>query len=227
MAAALVAVVYFLPAKEIAVDLVRTIRSYGPVAPVVFFMLYIIAAIIGFPRTVLAILAGIIFTPLTAVIVLMVSMMAAFMATFWLSRHLAADWVAARLESIPIAKALLREVEQNGFKVLALMRMNPFVPAFINGYGFGLTRISPLSYFTASVLGSLPLNMIYIYLGWAGGTAILGDSPDASALQEGTLWAGVALSALLLVAVGWYGRRSIGSVFSQEAAASGTQSNDE
>ncbi len=211
VAAALFAIVHFFSAREIASDLITRIRAYGAIAPVVYFFVYLLAAIAGFPRTVLTIVAGIIFAPVVAFVVVMASIMATFMCTFLIARYFAADWVTARLEKVAVAKQLMAAVDQHGFRMLVLMRLNPFVPGIVNGYGFGLTSIRPLPYFVASVLGQLPLILIYVYLGWAGGEAILHSGAGSDKLRYGTLLFGVALSLLMLIAIGWYGRRMIAS----------------
>ena len=160
----------------------------------------------------MTIVAGIVFNPVVAFVVTLVAMMASFMCTFTLARYFLSDWVAARLEKYPTASDLMSAVEDNGFRVLVMMRLNPFVPGFVNGYGFGLTSIKPQTYLLASVIGCMPLTLIYIYIGWAGGEAILRSGGEAEKLQEGTMWFGLGLSVVMLVAIAWYGRRTLAAV---------------
>lgn len=209
---ALIGVVYLVPAREMAIELIDRIRGYGAAAPIIFFFVYVVAGVTGFSRSVLAIIAGIVFEPVVAFSVVLASSMAAFMCTFVLARRFAAGWVAARLEKIPTAKNLLAAVEDNCFRMLVLMRLNPFVPGFVNGYGFGITSIKPLTYFLASIVGSLPLTLIYTYLGWFGGEAVLRGGAKAEALQDGTMVFGAVLSILMLLAITWYGRRVIAEI---------------
>lgn len=201
--------VYLIPARELAVDVITRVRSYGAIAPVVYFFFFIAAAIAGISRTLLTIVAGILFSPVVAVVVVMAALMATFTITFMVARYFAADWVATRLEKIPTAKALLSAAEEHGFRLLLLMRLNPFVPGVVNDYGFGLTSIRPRTYFSASLLGALPLSIIYTYLGWAGGQSMLHAGSETQGLQSATLIAGVVLSVILIVAISWYGWRRI------------------
>lgn len=207
--ALLVTATYVFPAREVAIGLIEQVRSYGSVAPLVYFFIILFASIGGISRTVMTIIAGILFEPFIAFVVVTGSMMIAFMVTFTAARYFVADWVNAQLEKTPLARKLMCAVEDDCFRMLVLMRLNPFVPGIVNGYGFGLTSIKPLTYFVASVIGSLPLNLIYIYLGWAGGTAILQSGGDANRLQSGTMLFGVAVSVVMLVTITWYGRRAI------------------
>lgn len=216
--AAVAAVVYLLPAKELAIDLITRIRGAGAVAPLLFFFVYVSAAVLGFSRTVLAIVAGIVFNPVVAFAVVLIAMMASFMATYTLARFFLEEWVAARLENIPVARGLMQAVEDNGFRMLVMMRMNPFVPGFVNGYGFGLTSIRPLTYLLGSVIGSIPLTLIYLYLGWAGGEAMLRSGGQSQQLQEGTMLFGIGLSVVMLVAITWYGRRTLAAAESPDTS---------
>jgi uncharacterized membrane protein YdjX (TVP38/TMEM64 family) len=79
----------------------------------------------------------------------------------------------------------------------------------LNGYGFGLTSIKPLPYLIGSVVGSIPPTLIYVYLGWAGGEAMLRSGGEAENLQQGTMLFGVGLSVVMLLAIAWYGRRML------------------
>jgi len=207
--ALLVVTTVFVPVREIAVDLIGQIRSYGPIAPIVYIVIFVIAAMTGLSRSVLTIIAGIIFEPLTAFLVVLVSSMTAFMATFIVARYLLADWVSRRLEQMPLAQKCITAVEENGFKMLVMMRLNPFIPGFINGYGFGMTSITPGRYFVASLVGSVPLMVSYIGLGWVGGKALLLGGPEAETLETGTLIFGGLISIATLVVIGWYARRAL------------------
>lgn len=214
--ALLALMVYLVPARELASDLIVKVRNYGVVAPLVYFFLFVVAGVAGFSRTLMTIIAGILFSPVVAFVAVMTGLMTTFIITFVVARYFAAEWVAARLEKIAIAKALMAAVEDQGFRLLVLMRLNPFVPGVVNGYGFGLTSISPRIYFLASLLGTLPLTIVYIYLGWAGGESVLYADAAARDLQTGTLIFGIVFSVILLIGISWYGRRAVAAASKHE-----------
>lgn len=205
--ALIAAAAYLLPARDLATELIGSIRAYGAIAPVVYFFIFVAAAVTGLPRTAVTILAGVVFEPHVAFLVVVASSMASFMLTFLLARRLAADWVNARLEKVPVAAGMMSAVERHGFRMLVLMRLNPFVPGIVNGYGFGMTSMKPMTYFVASVVGSLPLILIYVYLGWAGGETLLHEGVAAGDMPDGLLLFGVTLSAVMLLVIAWYGRK--------------------
>ena len=207
IAAMLIAVVWLVPVREFAADLIIEIRSYGALAPVIYFFIFLVAAVVGLSLAALTVAAGIIFEPVTAFLVVLLSFVTAFLTTFMLSRHLLKDWVSRRLEKWPMAEKCMSAVEAQGFRMLVLMRMNPFIPGFVNGYGFGMTSINFGTYFGASLVGSIPLMLVNLYLGWAGGRAILRGSSENTTMDTGMVLFGIAISVVTLIFFAWYGRR--------------------
>jgi len=217
---ALVAVaLYFVPVRELAVDLVAEIEQFGGAATVVFLALYVVFAVLGFSRTLLHIVAGIVFDPFVAVVVVFLSSLCAFVSTFSIARYLAGQWVEERLKKISAARTLLSIIDNNGLRLVILMRMNPFVPGFVNGYGFGLTSIKFGPYLLGSVMGSLPLSLIHVYLGWAGGESILRGDGQPQAMQSATLLIGVVISLVLIAGISWYGHRAVQQAAAETAAS--------
>lgn len=206
------AIVFIAQEADLASGLVDRVNSYGAVAPLIYVLVYIILAVGGFPRSVLAVVSGILFDPIVAVIAVSIAILITFVVTFMLARYYAGNWVEKKLEKIPTARKLMSAVEENGLRLLVLMRMNPFVPGFVNGYGFGLTSIDFRSYILGSMVGSLPLNLIYVYLGWTGGRAILLDIDGGEGMQTGNLVLGLVVSTLAFAVIAYYGRRALKSV---------------
>ncbi|GAB5450441.1 MAG: hypothetical protein Hals2KO_07690 [Halioglobus sp.] len=200
-----------LPVKTIVSELVARGKSYGNWATLPYLVLYVAAAVSGLSRTLLNVLAGVVFAPAVAVLAVFVASSAAFAATFCIARFIARDAVEKYLERIPSARTLMTAVDNYGFRLLVLMRMNPLIPGFINGYGFGLTSIRPGAYMIASIIGSMPLSLLHIYLGWAGGEMLLADGQLPGDVQHSLLIAGCVLSFLLLLAISWYAQSTMRS----------------
>jgi len=179
-------------------------------------LIFVVAAVVGISRGLLTIIAGVLFAPGIAFVVAISALGIAFILTFMIARYLAADRVTAHLEKIPMAKVLMSAVEEHGFRLIVLMRLNPFVPGVINGYGFGMTTLKLKTYFMASLLGSLPLTVIYLYLGWAGGEAMLQPGPSSDGLQGPTLIVGILLSIILFVGISWYGHSAVSELNEQK-----------
>ncbi len=208
---ALIAAGLDLPVKNSVGELVARGKSYGNWATLPYLALYVTAAVSGMSRTLLNILAGVIFAPAIAVLAVLVASTAAFATTFCIARFIARDWVAKHLEKIPTASTFMAAIDTYGFRLLVLMRMNPLIPGFINGYGFGLTSIRLGSYMLASILGSMPLSLLHIYLGWAGGEMLLADGQLPGDVQHTLLISGCVLSFALLVVISWYAQNTLQS----------------
>lgn len=99
-----------------------------------------------------------------------------------------------RLQNQPWFGRLESETEKKGFYGVFLFRLMPFFPNALGSYAFGLTSLRFVTYLSASLLGSIPKMVLYIY-----GTTSLVRLLQAGALSPRTL--GVSILALLLLAV--------------------------
>ena len=61
--------------------------------------------------------------------------------------------------------------------MVVLLRLSPVVPFNLQNYAFGMTGISFLQYFNATLVGIVPGIALYVYFGIFGKG--LSDSPDA------------------------------------------------
>jgi uncharacterized membrane protein YdjX (TVP38/TMEM64 family) len=74
--------------------------------------------------------------------------------------------LALRLvRAVPRFEAIARAVERRGFEVVALLRVTPLVPFPVLNYLLGLTRLPARRFALATLLGMLPGNVLYAYLG--------------------------------------------------------------
>jgi rhodanese-related sulfurtransferase len=79
-------------------------------------------------------------------------------------------------------------VTTEGWRFVALMRLVPLVPFNLLNYALGLTSISLRAYILTSAICMLPGAIAYTWLGYAGRSAVAGDS---AALRYGLLGLGV------------------------------------
>ena len=209
--AALVVLWSTLPMTDYVRAAVDYIDESGPVGAVVFYVLYVIFSLIGIPRTLLNISAGFLFNFPLAITTVLMAAGTAYSLTFLIARTVARDWVEKRIAGLPNVKCLIDMVNEEGFKVVFLIRLNPFIPAVIKGYGLGTTRIPFRTYLSASLLGFLPLALTHVYLGWVGGEAMLEADGGPTELQHWTLLAGGIASIILAGVFYFYGRRAMNS----------------
>lgn len=187
-------------------DGVSQLGIWGPLA---YGFIYVAASLLGVPRTPLNVGAGIVFSLPVALGVVLVCATITFVLTFEIARHVASDWVARKIDKVPNARRIMDAVEREGFKLVLLLRMNPFLPAVIKGYGFGTTSLKMRTYLPASILGFLPIGVAHVFLGWLGGTAMMVSSSQPPAWRYGLLIGGGLVSLLLIVFVTWFANRAL------------------
>ncbi len=165
------------------------LREMGWVAPLVFMLLYALAAVLFLPGSVLTIAGGALFGPVWGTLYNLTGATLGAMLAFLIARHLAGDWVARKAGGG--LGRLIAGVEAEGWRFVAFVRLVPVFPYNLLNYALGLTRIRLSHYVVTTYVCMLPGALAYTYLGYAGREAIAGG--------EGTIRK--ALLALALLAV--------------------------
>lgn len=210
--AALLALVWsLLPVADWTRTAMQQISDWGPWGMVAFVVLYVILASFTFPSTPLNISAGVLFSYPIGYALAMAGSVTASMVTFLISRYAARDWVKKRVSRIKNADEILETIADEGFKAVLLARLNPFIPASLKNYGFGITSMSTRKYVAGTVLGQMPIVAAHVYLGWAGGAAMMSEDADFSTVDYALIGLGVLSSIVILILISWYGKRRLAS----------------
>jgi uncharacterized membrane protein YdjX (TVP38/TMEM64 family) len=151
-------------------------------APLGFIALHVAASLFFVPRTVLAIVAGLVFGGWWGPVWAALGSLAGAVAGFLVARHLYSGFVR-RADPVRL-QTLLARADNGGWRMVAMVRLLPLIPHSLTNYAFGLTRVRLASYAFGSFLGQLPLTIAYADLGAAGGQAILGGA----GWHAGLLW---------------------------------------
>ncbi len=167
------------------------LRRVGLVAPLLFMLLYALAAVLFLPGSVLTIAGGALFGPFWGTFYNLTGATLGATLAFLIARYLAGDWVAQR--SGPRLRQLLAGVEAEGWRFVAFVRLVPLFPYNLLNYALGLTRLCLSHYVITTYLCMLPAAFAYTYLGYAGREALAGGE---GLIQKGLL----ALGLLALVA---------------------------
>jgi uncharacterized membrane protein YdjX (TVP38/TMEM64 family) len=180
-------------------QLEHVIGVLGPAAP---FGMAIICGIWGalcLPGPLMQGTVGTLFasTPLVALAVVMAGETIAVTIAFTIGRTLGRERVRHKLEGKPWFVRLEDETRKKGFVGVLLFRSMPFFPNALASYAFGLTNLRFLVYLSASVLGSFPKMVLYIF-----GTTSVVNLFKAGTVSAATL-AGSALVIVLLAVSGW------------------------
>jgi len=86
---------------------------------------------------------------------------------FFLARTTMAAKVEKALAGQPVARALAKVVEEDGFKTVFVLRLAPVLPIPLGGYSYiyGASKLSPWQFAPATFLGGLKPYLLDSYLG--------------------------------------------------------------
>ncbi len=188
---------YFLPVKEWITALREWTDSQGLLGAVVFACVYALASLVFFPGSVLTLAAGLAYG-LAGFPVVICGATAGAALSFLAGRYLFRDRVQQWVADNPRLKAVDRAVEEDGWKVVGLLRLSPAVPFNLQNWFFGITSVSFWSYVLATFIGIMPGTLLYLWIGSLGGEAA-SEGGSASTLKY--VFFGIGI--LATIAVTW------------------------
>jgi uncharacterized membrane protein YdjX (TVP38/TMEM64 family) len=165
VALAVVVALFTFDVRALLRDALAGLESLGPWGPVIFVLLYIVAAVLFVPGSALTLGAGALFGVGLGSVLVSVGATLGATAAFLFGRYLARDWVAKKIEGNAAFAAIDRAVASEGWKIVGLTRLSPAFPFTLLNYAFGLTRVSLRDYVLASWIGMIPGTVMYVYLG--------------------------------------------------------------
>lgn len=195
-AAAIVAAIVLLPVAQWLVTSVEWVRAQGAAGPLVFAALYIAAAVLFLPGSILTIGGGFLYGPLLGLALVSPVSVIAATTCFLLARSVARGTVARRLGRNPRLAAIDAGVGSSGFKLVLLLRLSPLLPFNVLNYLLGLTRVRLRDFVFGSWIGMLPGTALYVYIG----SLITAASELASGERPSSGLAGQVLLVLGLLA---------------------------
>jgi uncharacterized membrane protein YdjX (TVP38/TMEM64 family)/rhodanese-related sulfurtransferase len=164
----------------------NAIRDLGPWGPAGHVLMFALGTVLFVPGALFGLAGGLVFGPVWGTILNLAGATLGATAAFLVARYVAADWVrekaGARLER------LIKGVEAEGWRFVALMRLVPLIPFNLLNYALGLTRISLAAYMLASLVCMVPGTLAYTWLGYAGREAMAGND---TAIRYGLMGLGL------------------------------------
>jgi uncharacterized membrane protein YdjX (TVP38/TMEM64 family) len=177
------------------------IDGLGPWGPAAFVLGYALAVVCFVPGSLLTLAAGAIFGLVEGTVLVLLAATIGSTAAFVLSRTVARDAIARRVEGDRRFAAIDRAIEREGRRIVFLLRLSPVFPFTLLNYALGLTRVRLVDYVVASV-GMLPGTVLYVYSGKVAGD--LATLAGGAAVPRGAgYWAVIALgfAATLIVTI--------------------------
>lgn len=174
---------------------VRSLGFWGPAAYVGAFG---IGAVLFFPALVLILAGGALWGVVQGTIYVMLGAALGSTLSFFAARHLVRDRVQRYVDRHPKLAAIDRAVEQEGLRLVFLLRLSPVVPFILLNYVLGISRVRYRDYL-GGLAGMIPVVLMYVYAGKvAGDLATLASG--ASTPRGPAYYALIALGLLATIA---------------------------
>jgi len=195
---------WFLFLQDHLPSFMEWVRNQGLWGAVLVGLGYALATVLMIPGSLVTLLIGAIYGPwLGTALVSPASVLGATLA-FLLGRTVFRPSMEAKMANSPRFTALQGAMEQQGFKILTLVRLSPIFPFTLVNYAFGLTRVSLGAYVLGSFIGMLPGTLMYVYLGSAVGDVAslasegLGET-DTGWQGQALQWGGLAATLIVTI----------------------------
>lgn len=157
--------------------IVQWLESFGQLdlpAAVVLAALVVASSFLPVPRTFIVLGAGAAFGLRSLVVILPVAAAASVLA-FMLARSVLRSWVERQTEKRAAWQLIAQAVDDEGWRIVALMRFGGPLPNSVQNYLFGLTNIGLLPFALVTFVFTAPQIVFYVYLGASGRALLLDD----------------------------------------------------
>jgi len=205
----------------------------NPTAGVFAFMfVYFTATVLFIPGSILTLGAGFVFANIyglgvgvllgTAVVFIGASL--GSIAAFFLGRYLFRDNVEGLSRKFRVFSAIDTALEQNGLKILFLLRLSPIIPFNAINYILGLTSVTSFQYIV-SLIGILPGSVVYVFVGSSAST--IAESANSGGgnkvLSIVSIVVGVVLSIVVISITSYYVKKELVRLGVQEEEEDGEE----
>jgi uncharacterized membrane protein YdjX (TVP38/TMEM64 family) len=171
-------IVRSLPVDSGIEVLTHWVGDKGIWGPMVYGLVYIVAALLFIPGSVLTLAAGAVFGLSVGTIVVSLSSTTAAALSFLIARHVARAKVEEKAQGYPLFGAVDSAIGQAGWRMVGLLRLSPLMPFSLGNYLYGLTAVPFWPYTLASWVAMLPGTFMYVYFGHIGSLALAGGDPQ-------------------------------------------------
>lgn len=182
---------FVLPVEAWLAALRDWVDGLGPLGWLVFGAVYALATVALVPGSLLTLAAGVAFGLWAFPLIVVAATVGASLA-FLAGRYLARERVQRAIAGRPRFKAVDRAVKEDGWQIVALVRLSPVIPFNLQNWFFGTTSVDFWHYLLATFFGIMPGTLLYVWIGSFGAMAG-GGSSSASTLKY--IFFGVGLLA--------------------------------
>ena len=207
IAAAVVFVFRAFPIDSAIAELQGWAATSGVVGMVSFGAAYVVLALLFVPGAVLTMVAGAMFGLGWGLLIVAIATSVADALAFLLGRSIARPLVVRLLKRYPQFEATDRAIGLGGWRIVALIRLNPTIPYSASNYLFGLTGLSFPVFLVSSGIFTLPGAFLYLYLGFVGAETLGGST--SSTMRWISLLLGLAITLVTVIYLTILARREL------------------
>ena len=144
------------------------IQSVGPLAPLLYLLIYSIAPVFFVPGWIITIGGGLAFGAVWGTVLTVIGATIGATLAFFVARYMGRDFVARVLkEKFKTLNTIDEQAASHGFQVIFYLRLIPLVPFNALDYVAGISKVGTRDYILGTFLGIIPGTFAYVYLGSA------------------------------------------------------------
>lgn len=180
----------------------------GPLAPVVFILIWIAVCVFLLPGLPVSIVGGLVFGAIWGSVWTTIGANLGAAAAFLIGRYAARDMVAGWMQKNASLRKIDEGVESQGWRMLMITRLVPIFPFNLQNYVYGLTKIKFSTYLLVTLPCMLPATIAFNFAAGSAREVILsGGQPEA--VKRTIIYLAIAAVAFVLVSLipGWVKKR--------------------
>jgi len=142
---------------------------------------------------------------------------------FLLGRYLMRNRVRKWVRKYPLFDAIDMAVSEHGLRIMAMLYLTPVLPLGPVSYMCGSTSMA-LSSFVLAKIASLPLMLLYVYIGAAAGTLMV--DTDAIEHNSALIGSGILLSGCMILGITHYIRKELMVILERQKSKTSSSGNN-
>jgi len=159
-----------LPVTEWIEQFRQWILMLGLLGIAAFVLAYVFLTVVLGPASALTLAAGLAYGAWGFPLVIGSATLSAAVA-FIIGRYFAHARVLAMIKRDARLESLHQAFSDEGWRVVALLRLSPLIPYGMQNYLFSVTNIGFTPYVIATLFGIMPATALYVYIGSLGASA--------------------------------------------------------
>lgn len=214
-------VLFKIPAVQQGVlSLIVVMRNSGVKGVAIYLVVYGIGGAFAAPKAPFHVLAGFVYGPLWGVLAALGGVLCASTVAFALGRTALRGVVRRRLSGNPTWEALQEVLEEDGLRMVGLVRMTPVIPQNFFSFAASSTSIRYGSYAVGTLIGLFPIICFQAYVGsiMESAAAIARGEQAAGAPAIAAAVGGLILSAIGITLVMRLARKKLNHILGARAA---------